>query len=276
MDNECIIFLQWALPQLRMRWAGFRKVRKQVCKRIKRRMKTLGLPHFSAYRTWVEHHPSEWQLLDDMCRITISRFYRDWDVFDFLTNALLPQMAEKAVRENRPLRCWSAGCASGEEPYTLALIGHFVLKEKFPELDFQIVATDIDQRLLERARTGAYPHGSLKGLPEEWLAKAFSNKGNEYQIHACFGSNIEWLQQDIRDTIPPGLFDLVLCRNLVATYFEARLQAAIFHQIKTALRPGGILVLGCHERLPQGVEGFSVKAEKMNIYESDDAQIDFA
>lgn len=177
MDNECIVFLQWALPQLRMRWPGFRKVRNQVCKRIKRRIKVLELQDYSAYKTWIEQNPSEWEILDGMCRITISRFYRDWDVFDHLKNELLPRMAEMAVQEDRPLRCWSAGCASGEEPYTLSLIRHFVLKERFPGLDFQIVATDIDPHLLKRAHTGCYPRGSLKGLPDAWLREAFSKKG---------------------------------------------------------------------------------------------------
>jgi len=149
------------------------------------------------------------------------------------------------------------------------LIWHLVFKEKFTDLDFQIIATDIDAQLLKRAQIGCYPPGTLRGLPGTWLAKAFSIKNNDYCIHSRFGKHIEWTQQDIRKSFPSGMFDLLLCRNLVATYFEPELQVAIFNQMKAVLRPGGILVLGCHEKLPEEVEGFSVKVEKLNIYETD-------
>ena len=267
MENNCITFLQWALPQIDMRWAGFRKVHKQVCKRIKRRVKSLDLENFLAYQNWLENHPAEWKILDEMCRITISRFYRDWAVFDCLRDAVLPQLTQRAIKENRPLRCWSAGCASGEEPYTLSLIWHFVLKEKFPELDFQIVATDIDAKLLARAKAVCYAFGSLKGLPKEWISSAFSVKDGLFCIHSEFGKNIRWLEQDIRETQPTGTFDLLLCRNLVATYFEPALQVSVFKKMETAMIPGGILVLGCHEKLPEGLEGFSLKIEGLNIFE---------
>jgi chemotaxis protein methyltransferase CheR len=267
MKNDCTVFLQWALPRMQMRWAGFRKVRKQVCKRIRRRMKILDLQNYEEYQNWLTTHLSEWNVLDSMCRITISRFYRDWAVFDFLKDEILPRMAQQATMEKRPIRCWSAGCASGEEPYTLSLIWHLVLKEKFPKLGFQIIATDIDEQLLKRAQTGCYSPGTLRGLPEAWLTKAFSIKKNAHCIHSRFGKNIEWIQQDIRKSFPTGIFDLLLCRNLVATYFEPALQIAIYNQMKTVLRPGGILVLGCHEKLPEELEGFSRKVEKLNIYE---------
>lgn len=267
MKNDCTIFLQWALPQMKMRWAGFKKVRKQVCKRIRRRMKILDLQNFGEYRSWLTTHHSEWNELDEMCRITISRFYRDWAVFDFLKDEILPRLAQRATLEKRPIRCWSAGCASGEEPYTLSLIWYFIFKENFPELDFQIIATDVDAQLLDRAKTGCYTSGSLKGLPGAWLDKAFSIKENSYCIHARFGENIEWLQQDIRTSFPTGMFDLLLCRNLVATYFEPALQIAIYNKMKSILRPGGVLVLGCHEKLPEGLKGFTATIEKLNIYE---------
>lgn len=266
MTNDCTLFLQWALPRMRMRWTGFRKVRKQVCKRIRRRMTTLDLDSYEQYQHWLETHPSEWSVLDEMCRIVISRFYRDWAVFDYLKNVLLPELARTAMSEERPIRCWSAGCASGEEPYTLSLIWHFVLKEKFPGLDFEIIATDIDMHLLDRARAGCYRAGSIKALPKTWLAKAFSLKDDTYCIYPTFKKNIEWICQDIRKTLPEGKFDLILCRNLVATYFQSQLQLNIFNQFKDLLQPKGILVLGCHEKLPEGLDGFFTKEKKLMVF----------
>ena len=266
MTTDCVSFLQWALPILEMRWSGFRKVRKQVCKRVRRRIKVLGLNNYEEYKYWLQTHTSEWEILDEMCRITISRFYRDWAVFDLLKEEVLPHMAKNAVIEKRPLRCWSAGCASGEEPYTLSLIWFFVLKSQYPNLDFQIVASDADPQMLERAKTGCYTVGSLKGLPPEWLKDGFSKRGNEYCIHPSFGKIIQWEQQDIRKDLPNGVFDLILCRNLVATYFSPPLQINIFSQMKSVLRTGGMVVLGCHEKLPEGLGGFIAMPEKLNIY----------
>jgi len=79
--------------------------------------------------------------------------------------------------------------------------------------------------------------------------------------------NIEWIQQDIRKAFPTGMFDLLLCRNLVATYFEPELKLAIFNKMRSVLRPVGVLVLGHHEKLPKGLKGFSAKEEKLNIFE---------
>ena len=203
-----------------------------------------------------------------MCRITISRFYRDWAVFDYLKTELLPHLAYQAQSEGRPLYCWSAGCASGEEPYTLALIWHFVLREQFPGLKFQIVATDMDPHLLERAKKGCYPGGSLRGLPNDWQATAFNQKENEYCIQARFGKFIRWYQQDIRKSLPTGKFDLILCRNLVATYFSPDLQLTTFERIKSALRPNGFLLLGCHEKLPETLKGFTVEKTNLSLYKS--------
>lgn len=111
-NMDCIAFLQWALPQLSLSWSGFHRVRSQVCKRIHRRIDSLGLADFDAYRDHLKGHSQEWALLDRFCRITISRFYRDRNVFGVLGERILPQLAQAAAREKRDLACWSAGCAS--------------------------------------------------------------------------------------------------------------------------------------------------------------------
>ncbi len=125
-DADCTEFLQWALPRLGMRWPGFRRVRGQVCKRLRRRMAELGLRDLADYRALLETHPEEWTRLDGLCRISISRFYRDQGVWRTLEREILPRLADRArARGETRLRIWSAGCASGEEPYTLALLFAF-------------------------------------------------------------------------------------------------------------------------------------------------------
>jgi hypothetical protein len=88
-DANCVAFLQWALPRLGRRWAGYRKVRRQVCRRVSRRMGELGLGSFAEYRSHLEREPDEWPRLDALTNITISRFYRDRAVYDFLVGALV-------------------------------------------------------------------------------------------------------------------------------------------------------------------------------------------
>ncbi len=100
-DSECTRFLQEALPRLHLRWAGFRKVRKLVCKRVARRLRELGLPDLAAYRAFLESHPGEWDVLDGFCRIPISRFYRDREVFASLEQDVLPALAQAAVAAGR-------------------------------------------------------------------------------------------------------------------------------------------------------------------------------
>jgi chemotaxis protein methyltransferase CheR len=251
-DDDCTEFLQWALPRLGMRWPGFRRVRGQVCKRLCRRTAELGLRELAAYRALLETHPDEWTPLDGLCRISISRFYRDQGVWRTLEREILPRLAERArARGETRLRIWSAGCASGEEPYTLALL--FAFSGAGPtECVPEILATDSDPHLLERARRACYPATSLRDVPERWRA-AFEPFGDEHCLRADYRRPVRFLEQDIRHASPEGRFDLILCRNLVFTYFETSLQAEIAKRLAARLTPGGYLLLGIHESLPEPV-----------------------
>lgn len=264
-DTECFHFLQWALPQLNLRWAGFRKVRKQACKRIQRRILELGLSDSDAYQSYLNTHPEEWTVLDGYCRITISRFYRDKQIFQHLHQELLPQLIQLAQeRGDTKFVCWSAGCASGEEAYTLSILWHLAKFAQTYNLSLRIIATDANDYLLKRARTGCYQGGSLKELPSDWLAQAFTKSDEFYCIRPEFREEIEFKQQDIRTTIPSESFHLILCRNLVLTYFDADLQQKVLSQIVKRLIPGGVLVVGRHEALPSNFR--QMQAVQLGLY----------
>lgn len=266
-DSECVPFLQWALPRLGLFWPGFRKVRRQVRKRLRSRLVELGLANLQAYRDYLERHPEEWPALDACCRISISRFYRDWSVFDRLRDQILPELAQAARRAGQQeLHCWSAGCASGEEPSTLALIWRFCLSAKYPDLAFQVTATDVDEHLLGRAARGRYGRSSLEELPPAWLDAAFDRCGEEFCLKPEYRDPVRFLRQDIRHEFPPGTFHCVLCRNLVFTYFDASLQAEILKRLLQQLRPGGFLVLGRHETLPPGTTELSEYRPGSGLY----------
>ena len=276
-DEQCVRFLQWALPQLGMRWPGFRKVRNQVCKRVDRRIQDLGLAGVEAYQAYLEEHTDEWAQLDPLCRITISRFCRDKEVFAVLPEEVLPSLV-RGVRErgDSTLRIWSAGCGSGEEPYTLAILWAIELQGQFPEISIDIVATDADPNMMRRARDACYEFGSLKDLPESWRDRVFALENDAYCLKPEYKRNIEFLEQDIRRELPVGPFDLILCRNLVFTYFDDVLQLKVLSRIVDAMHDDAALVIGAHEKLPEGAEGLSMWFDRQLIYRKSCSAIDGA
>lgn len=256
-QTECIEFLQWCLPRLRMRWPGFRKVRNQVCKRVARRMRELDFDDLDAYRRYLQLDDKEWAYLDAMCRITISRFYRDRGVFEELEGEVLPALAEAAGRYGSDsIRAWSCGCASGEEVYALAVVWRARVQEGFPDIELSILGTDSDERMLERARQGIYKAGSVRELPVDLQRAAFEGSRETYQVRRHLRESVTWQCQDVREEAPPGPFDLVLCRNLVLTYFDDELQREVMDRVGGVVRPGGALVVGSQETLPEGLTGW--------------------
>jgi len=247
-DSDCTAFLQWALPQLDMHWPGFRKVRHQVCKRVRHRIAALGLSGFAAYRERLEGDAHEWQVLDQFCRITMSRFFRDRGVFDCLRTGILPAIAERARSERRPARCWSAGCASGEEPYSIRMLWNIGLNCGGPDPGMSTIATDIDDALLARARDGCYNRNSLREVPSELIARAFDRVGSRFCIQEQHREGVMFLKQDLRSEAPPGQFDLILCRYLAFTYFAPSLQQNVLRRLAERLVPNGFLVVGSHEQ----------------------------
>jgi chemotaxis protein methyltransferase CheR len=246
-DADCICFLQWALPQLDMHWPGFRKVRRQVCKRVKRRIDALGLNGFASYRQRLEADPQEWRILDQCCHISISRFFRDRAVFEYLCGGILPAIAERARAERRQARCWSAGCASGEEPYSVRILWNLAVKGATDALS--IVATDVDEALLARARDGCYGRTSLREIPPQLTSQAFARDGSRFCVRPQYREGVKFLKQDLRSGAPAGPFDLVLCRNIAFTYFGPLLRQKVAAIITDSLIPGGFLVVGTHEEV---------------------------
>jgi chemotaxis protein methyltransferase CheR len=248
-DDDCVAFLQWALPRLRLRWPGFRKVRRQVCRRISRRIAELELDGIKAYRARLEADPAEWAVLDGLCRVTISRFWRDRGVFEALRDEVLPALGPRVV-------AWSAGCASGEEPYSL------VLAADEADVRLRVLATDVDPVLLERGRRARYQESSLRELPPELRQRAFSDD----RLKAEYRARVEFALHDLRAGAPDGPFDLVLCRNVLFTYFEEEFQHEVGRSLAASLRPGGALVVGAHETLPEVFGGLEPWSATHGVY----------
>jgi chemotaxis protein methyltransferase CheR len=229
-------------------------VRGQVCKRLDRRIRALQLGGLAAYEAYLTGQAAEWAVLEALCSIPISRFYRDRAVFDALSDAILPDLAERASAwAPAEVRCWSAGCASGEEPYTVSLAWHQRLQPTYPHIAFAVVATDVDDHLLARARTACYEKSSLRELPAAWIDEAFDRRNDLFCLRDRWKACVAFYHQDIRRARPPGQFDLILCRNMAFTYFSESVQGMVLARIAERLHAEGFLVIGRHESLPAGV-----------------------
>jgi chemotaxis protein methyltransferase CheR len=266
-DRDCVRFLQWALPRLGLRWPGYRKVRGTVCKRVGRRLRALGLGDLDAYRDVLAADPREWGHLEAFCRIPISRFWRDRGVFERLGREVLPALAADALASGRRLvRCWSAGCASGEETYSLRVVWRDRVQPIFPEAEILILGTDAEPTMIARAEAACYGGGSLKDLPAGSRDRAFDRDYAIFRLRPELKEGVVFRLQDIREEQPEGPFDLILCRNLVFTYFEEGLQAAVLGRLDDRLRAGGYLVIGSHERLPDDAPGYAPLEVTLPIY----------
>jgi chemotaxis protein methyltransferase CheR len=211
-------------------------------------------------------HRDEWKVLDSYCRIPVSRWWRDGQVWERLADTVIPALAVAMSAAGRmTFRCWSAGCASGEEPYTLRWLWATRIAGALPGIGLEILATDVDPELLERAAAASYRHSSVRQMPAGWT-DAFERRGPSFVLRPEFREGVRFLRQDIRDRVPDGRFDLVLCRNLVFTYFDLALQTRTLARIAGVLEAGGALVIGLKERLPAAATGLSSWIPELRIY----------
>lgn len=272
-NDRGIDFLQWALPRMGYRWDGFSKPRGQVLKRIRERMSELKLSGgYKEYKDYLIEHHEEWENLDDLCNVTISKFFRDRKLWDFLRDVIMTELVRNIAEESKsitePVLIWSAGCCNGEEPYSVAII-YEQLKDSEQQFECKpvsILATDRNEEVLQRAKKGFYPGGALKELKDEeistffQLQKSENNKDSEadaeneseyYKIKKRLKQNISFEKRDIRTSIPERIFDLVFCRNLVFTYFTEERQQRFLQRLKPHFKAGCNLVIGSNEQIPE-------------------------
>lgn len=254
-------FLKTTLPYLGLRWRHFRG--KNMRRRIGERLEELGFRSLSEYRSYLLENAEEQRQLCGRLTVTISRFWRNPYVFEALEKSWLPGIVRR-LAAGEPLHMWSAGCASGEEPYSL-----LVLWEKSfasVEHELRLLATDADKRCLERARQGCYPASSFKEMPQ-WLRDHYLiNVNGRFCVPPGFKDRVEWAEHDLiwHPTFPGH--HVIFCRNLVYTYFVESLQEEITRRFHQALFPGGLLIVGRKDRLPAGSNGLFRQADHP-IYE---------
>jgi chemotaxis protein methyltransferase CheR len=234
-------------------WSGFRKVRKGVKKRIRRHMASLGCSTVDGYLARLAQDREARAACESCLRVTISRFFRDRQLWQTLQKSILPDLA---ARFPPPIRIWSAGCAGGEEAYSLAMAWREMALPTEPDL----LATDADRTGLQRANAGAYPPSSLKEMPVALRDKYFEpgRGGRRFIIFRHRLPPIRWRRHDLLDPPPEGgAFHLILLRNNLFTYYRGNDLETALKRILSVLAKGGYLVTGSHEHLPGGDFGLT-------------------
>lgn len=216
--------------------------------RLLKRLRHLRLGTFEGYLKYLEQDKSggEMQAMVDVLTTNKTHFFRESEHLDFLRNEIVPQLNRERIR------IWSAGCSSGEEPYSIAIS----LNESLPEpdkSDIKILGTDISDRMLERARQGIYEQEMLKTMPPQLSGKYFDQQsakaGRRYQVNSRIRSLVYFAKLNLMEEWPmAGPFDVIFCRN-VMIYFDKPTQERLVRKFWPLLKEGGHLMVGHSESL---------------------------
>lgn len=236
-----------------------------VYSRLSRRLKSRQINSFTDYLVLLNKRDEEQERLELISALTtnVTSFFREKHHFDTLRDALAGDLGKRARAGGR-VRLWSAGCSSGQEPYSIAM----TVLEALPEaarLDLRILATDIDPKIVEKARAGDYPAEEVSGIPAnlrgKWLSASTGNEAR-YSVAADVKALITFNELNLVNSWPiKGPFDVIFCRN-VAIYFGQQTQQTLWQRFTTMLSPAGLLFIGHSERITgpalKSVEGIGI------------------
>lgn len=217
-----------------------------VMRRIERRMQAVGAPNLQAYAEQVEASATECEMLRHELLIPVTGFFRDPESFTALRAAL--EGAVLQLPAGRALRIWCAGCASGEEAYTLAIVAHEACSVVGRWPTVKVFATDVDQETLNVGSAGLYPAGAAEALNSERLAAHFVLQGDRMAVRADLRQRVLFARHDLLEDAPFTKIDVVVCRNTLI-YFQPDPQERVLRRLQYALNPGGLLMLGSSESL---------------------------
>lgn len=214
--------------------------------RMKERLREKQMSHVSEYYALLIKDKEELKLMLDSVTTNLTRFFRNQPHFDALINYVIPEILKiKKERSDTKIRVWSAGCSTGEEPYTLAMI----LKDKLPSgYTAEIVASDLSLKSLLVGKSGFYPEGRITGIPENYLSRFFENKNNGYQIKDELMKMIRFDYHNLKNDSGQRNIDILFCRN-VLIYFDEAAQKAVIDRFWDAMSTKSFLFIGHSESL---------------------------
>lgn len=215
------------------------------------------------YATLIKQNKEEMRELFEFITVNYTRFYRDTEVFDFFNETILPEIA----RKKNTLRLLSAGCSTGEEPYSLAiLLKEYCEKEGIPDKG-TVQALDVDRAVLNKAIKGEYRLDSLRSLDKTYIKKYFDQKDEMYTVSDDLKKKIRFGIQDITKPLRKKHFDAIFCRN-VFIYFNNEAKTQIIENFYDVLNDGGYLIIGKTEVMPQETRHlYNCVRNKLKIYQ---------
>lgn len=237
-----------------------------ILRRIGRRMAVTHNGNIREYSDYLRTHPEEIKELVRAFLIKVTGFFRDPEAYDVLKTSVIPELIERGRENGRILRIWSAGCATGEEAYSLAVLFADQLGAEFPEWSVKIFATDLAADAIAFARRGLYPENVLTDLPAEYRERYFERVDHGYHVSKMLRQVVIFGQQDISRGVPFPRIDLVTCRNLLI-YLKPELQQIVLDLFAYSLQQShGYLFLGKAETARPTKASFELINKKWKIY----------
>ncbi len=236
-----------------------------ILRRLQRRVVATKTSNFDGYLRYLNDHPEEYQRLVNAFLIKVTEFFRDPDLFAYLRETVIPDLIVWARKHGNELRIWSAGCATGEEAYSLAMLLAEALGPTLEHFNVRIFATDADADAIAFARRGIYPASALAHVPEELVSRYFVKEDENYQVKKTVRSLTVFGEHDLGGRAPFPRIDLALCRN-VLIYFTPELQQRTLKLFAYSVRDGGYLVLGKAESAAQLSELFAIEQRQLKIF----------
>ena len=237
-----------------------------ILRRISRRMAVSHVSNLHDYLDFLRAHPEEIQNLVKAFLIKVTGFFRDPEAFEVIGSSVLPELIDRGKQNGRILRVWSAGCATGEEAYTIALLIADQLGPDFPEWSVKIFATDLAADAISFARRGLYPENVLEHMPGDYRNRFFERIDHSYRIAKMLRETVIFGQQDISRGVPFPRIDLVICRNLLI-YLKPELQQIVLDLFAYSLHQSqGYLFLGKAETARPTKATFELVNKKWKIF----------
>jgi two-component system CheB/CheR fusion protein len=238
--------------------------RSSLTRRIRKRMQDVGIPDYADYRDRLETSAEEFRYLFNTILINVTAFFRDTETWSYLQREVLPELLQ-TVDPEQEIRVWSAGCSSGEEAYSLAIVFAEALGVAECAKRVKIYGTDVDDEALRDARTGLYSARSLEPLSDELRNKYFEPNGTQFNFRSDLRRRVIFGRHDITRDAPISRLDLLVCRNTLM-YFNVEAQSQIIGRFHFALRPSGYLFLGKAEMLLSDGGRFEVTSMRQRIF----------
>ncbi|MDT8716682.1 protein-glutamate O-methyltransferase CheR [Clostridium sp. 19966] len=238
MITDFSYFQEWVLKEFGINLSAYKS--NQLHRRINSLMSRIGVETDKEYIDLLKKDKAQRQKFLDFITINVTEFFRNPEIFEEFKKKII----DEVLPYNKNLKIWSAACSIGAEPYSLAMI----LDDIAPTGKHNIIATDIDSTILERAKKGVYDEGELKNIRPEYMKKYFTNEGDKYAISQKLKQMISFKKHDLILEKYDNNFDVIVCRNVVI-YFNQDVKNNIYMNFSNSLKKGGLLFVGATESI---------------------------